>query len=99
MAQQHTHPVARRLRVQAWLRSVAHHSMMYGTPISEAARINRESFPRQTAVALLAQIVRAAAVWLVKTELRQAAADLNMQLDDATLSLLAEIVVDGLLAG
>jgi hypothetical protein len=66
---------------------------MYGNDIRAIAQRHSATFPKSLFVQVLRPLVNALAVWIVKSALRRGAADLGLSIDDATLGLLADLVV------
>lgn len=81
-----------RARVRVWLRVVEEERWVHGDWLS-SARQNAGAFPKNWLLWLVREVLKSAATWIVKSALRQAASDLGFALDDATLNVLADLVV------
>jgi hypothetical protein len=83
---------------QQWLASVRNHQSAHRVDLTTAARQNRLSFPRSWLVVIIGQLFKGIVKWIVKTALRDAAADFGINLTQAELDVLAALAVDALLA-
>jgi hypothetical protein len=87
------------LKVRNWLQDVINHQQrMFYAEFRRAAAENQGSFPKAILPIIAAHLYKPFAVWLVKSALKEAAADLGISIDDATLSFLANLAVDALMA-
>jgi hypothetical protein len=98
MAIQQPQPVGWRARVRAWLQGVQYQQRVFNVDLRTAATSNQASFPKSVILLFMSQIVRSLAVWFVKTALRDAATELNINLSVAELDILSDIAVTALAA-
>jgi hypothetical protein len=75
------------------------YQQQYGLSLRLAAQYSQQNFPISALVERVGRYVeRRLAAWAVKSALREAAASLNLTLDNDTLDFLAELAVDSILA-
>lgn len=88
-----------RLKVRDWLELVINQQYQYlNAGFSDAAIDFKSQFPKSFLVMLAAQLVKPLATWLVKSALKDAATDLGISLNGATLDFLADLAVDAMVA-
>jgi hypothetical protein len=84
--------------VRHWLGEVVQYQQQSGLDFHTAAFHSKQSFPSSELVEFAGKaITKGIAVWAVKDALREAAASIGLQLDDATVSFLADLAVDVIL--
>jgi hypothetical protein len=87
------------LKVRNWLQGVINHQQRtFYAEFRRAAAENQGSFPKAILPILAAHLYRPLAIWLVKSALKQASTDLGITVDDPTLTFLADLGVDALMA-
>jgi len=98
-AAQQTQLTGWHLKVRNWLQGViSHQQRPYSAELRRVASEYQADFPKALLPLIAAHVFRPLAIWLVKSAFKEAAADLGVSIDDATLSFLAELAVDALMA-
>jgi hypothetical protein len=98
MSSQQTQLTGWYLKVRNWLQAVLNRQRQLFANFELVARQQQAAFPRAVLPVIAAHLFRPLAVWLVKSALKEAADDLGITLDDQTLSFLADLAVDSLMA-
>jgi hypothetical protein len=70
-----------RARVRNWLQAVDQDRRMYFPDLQVSAAQHAEEFPRNVLLVIVSQIFRSVAVWIVKSAISDAAAQLGILAD------------------
>lgn len=98
MSPNKSQPFHWRRDVREWLSQVFQYQRRSGLDFHTAASHCQQSFPTSDLVAFAGQTLsRGIAMWAVKAALKEAAAALDISLDDATFDFLADLAVDVIL--
>jgi hypothetical protein len=98
MTQKKSQPFHWRQDVKRWLAEVGQYQRQSGLSFQTAASHCRQSFPSSDLVVLAGQAVyKGIAEWAVKNALREAAASLQINIDDTTLDFMTNVAVDAIL--
>jgi hypothetical protein len=97
--QQRTQLTGWRLGVRNWLAAVlSHQHQSLHADFYQAAQELHSTFPPSFWIGIAVQFIKPLGVWIVKSALKDAAADLNITLSDEALNFLSELAIEALAA-